>query len=317
MVKNFFILILIGLSLACCQRKSPQDEEWRKENGKLKVLTTIPMINDLVSKIGGEDIDTQALIRRDLDPHSYELVKGDDDKFARADILFYNGLGLEHGLSLRQNIAKHRYAVAVTNRLLRENPQAILITDRQYDPHIWLDISLWEQTIDPIVQALSEKDPQHAQNFKQRGELLKKELQNADQEIYSQLQAIPANKRYLVTSHDAFHYFTRRYLATPHETQWEERCRAPEGLAPEAQISVSDIMATVAYIEAFNIHIVFPESNVSQEALKKIVEVGKKKGFKIQLSENELYSDTMGASSSYLSMMQHNAGVIKKGLEST
>jgi manganese/zinc/iron transport system substrate-binding protein len=309
-------LIIVGITWVTtgCSRLETEDRYWRQDNGKLKVLTTLAMINDLVQQIGKDRIDTISLIRADLDPHSYELVKGDDEKFARADLIFYNGLGLEHGLSLRQNLENNPKAVAVTETLLRESPEVILTVDGQYDPHVWMDIALWMHTVEPIVEALAAKDPEYALEYRERGRALQDKMMKVDAQIFAQLQAVKEGKRYLVTSHDAFHYFTRHYLALNGETQWYKRCRAPEGLAPEAHMSVSDVIAIVDHIEAFHIGVLFPESNVSQDALRKIVDATKQRGFSIRVCQETLFGDSMGAASSYLNMMMHNAEVIFREL---
>src|SRR5688572_30797589 len=115
MVKKFLFLCCLALpSLFCgCHHAQSKKTSWHSPNAHVKVLTTTAMINDLVAQIGGEDVDTIALIKGELDPHSYELVKGDDEKFAAADLIFYNGLGLEHGLSLRQNLENNPKALSV------------------------------------------------------------------------------------------------------------------------------------------------------------------------------------------------------------
>lgn len=308
--KKLSLLVLLLFIIASCDHQRAQPSRWGQENGKLKVLTTIAMINDIVKEVGGDDVDTIALIRGELDPHSYELVKGDDEKFSRADLIFYNGLGLEHGLSLRQNLIGNAKAVPVAEPILQKNPDLILKIDHQYDPHVWMDIALWMYTIDPIVKALSDKDPLHSDSYYARGEILRQKMQITDEKMYNILQAIPPEKRYLVTSHDAFHYFTRHYLAEPGEKNWQNRCRAPEGLAPEAQLSVCDLIAIIDHIENFNISVLFPESNVSKDSLRKIVNAAKEKGFVIRLCKEELYGDSMGNASSYLDMISHNVELI-------
>lgn len=306
-MRKYIILLLI---FAGCARNPSRDAAWFQETEKLKVLTTIAMIHDLVDEIGGEHVHAIPLIRGELDPHSYELVKGDGEKFAAADLIFYNGLGLEHGLSLRQNLENNPKAVAVAEPILARHPELILTIDGQYDPHVWMDIALWMQTVDPIVEALCEKDPVHADAYRMHGARLLEKLRQADEEALACLQAIPSEKRYLVTSHDAFNYFTRHYLANPDEEDWQLRCEAPEGLAPEAQMSVTDIMAIITHVERFEIPVLFPESNVSRDSLRKIVLAASEKGLSIRLCPQPLYGDSMGDACSYLDMIQHNVAVI-------
>lgn len=306
-------LCLLGCFCLGCARQPPH-REWWQENGKLKILTTIAMIRDLVQEIGGEHVDVLSLICGELDPHSYELVKGDDEKFTFASLVFYNGLGLEHALSLRQRLAHHPKAIAVTEGILESDPEAILSCQQQYDPHIWMDIALWMRTIAPIVDALSAVDPLHAEAYRARGEELYRHMESADQAVYAMIQAIPEERRFLITSHDAFHYFARHYLAAPGEINWRERCAAPEGLAPDAQLSIADIYAILNLIEQRHVHVLFPESNLSKEALRKIVKAGQEKGYCVMLAEEALYGDSMGQAKTYLEMMHHNAQVISQEL---
>lgn len=309
------IFLSIGIFLAlftgCSSNNDISCEGiWREDNGKVKVLSTISMIDDLVKKIGGEYVDSIALIRGELDPHSYELVKGDGEKFLRADIIFYNGLGLEHGHSLRQNLEGNPKARALGERV---DPGALLTREGHYDPHIWMDIGLFMQIVDPIVEVLSQQDPPHAEVYRANGLALHKEMERADRYVWNLLQSIPKERRYLVTSHDAFHYFAKHYLAASADEN-VQRCFAPEGLAPEAQISLAYLQAVMDHVRNLGISVLFPESNVNQDALRKLVEIGQSEGEKIHLCESKLYGDAMGDKQSYLEMIIHNAEVIAKEL---
>lgn len=294
---------------------------WMNQNGKVKVFSTIAMIDDLVKQVGGEHIDTEVLIRGDLDPHSYQLVKGDDEKLAFADIIFYNGLGLEHGPSLQGYLSKSSKAIALGNKLMEQDLDYILHFRGQIDPHIWMDISLWAKTVPYIVEALSQKDPAHADSYRRNGDELAKQLQEAHEVVKREMQSVPSKKRYFVTSHDAFNYFTRAYLADENEpaAQWQERFAAPEGLAPESQISATDIQAILSHLKTYNIRVLFPESNVSKDSIRKIVQAAREQGFDVKICECMLYADAMGETGSdgdsYIKMLKHNSKNISTMLD--
>ncbi len=319
-MKIFFAyLLVLGLCLSGCSspRAPSAVEVWARPNGKIKVLSTTTMIDNVVGEIGGERIDHIALVVGEIDPHSYELVKGDDEKLSLAQVVFYNGLGLEHGASLRYQLEHHAGSVGVGNVILEKDPHLILRQDGAIDPHIWMDISLWSRIIDPIVQALVTADPEGGEEYRKRAEDLREKMLQEHQRIYDELQQIPQQKRYLVTSHDAFNYFTRAYLAAPDETlgsQWKKRFDAPEGLAPEGQLSTSDIQAVINHLIQYHISIVFPESNVSRDSLKKVVHACAQKGLMVEISDGVLYGDAMGPVGSdadtYLKMIQHDANVL-------
>jgi manganese/zinc/iron transport system substrate-binding protein len=314
-LKFFFSFLLL---LGCTSGPtSPSAQDWGKQNGKVKVLSTTAMIDDIVGEIGGERIDHLALILGEIDPHNYELVKGDDEKLTMAQVIFYNGLGLEHGASLRYQLKSHTNAISVGDKVLEENPDLILREGHEIDPHIWMDISLWSKIVGPIVAALSQSDPEGEQYYSQRGAIVLKNMMQGHSHVYEQLQAIPEEKRYLVTSHDAFNYFARGYLATPEERlsgDWKKRFDAPEGLAPEGQLSTSDIQAVIDHLIQYHIQVVFPESNVSRDALKKVVHACRQKGLDVTIAEGVLYGDAMGSragdADTYLKMIDHDAQVL-------
>lgn len=314
---------LIGIALMNgCSSDQRQDrqarlQKWIQNNGKVKVLSTTAMIDDLVKQIGGEYIDTMALIQGDLDPHSYQLVKGDDEKLAFAQVVFYSGLGLEHGPSLRYYLMQNPKAISVGDKIEKQDPSLVVYVQGQKDPHIWMDISLWSRIIPFIVEALSRQDPAHAAFYQANGEKLKGEMEKVHQQVKEIMHQVPARDRYLVTSHDAFNYFARAYLSEEGEVEsgkWEKRFAAPEGLAPESQLSATDIKAIIDHLKRYQIHLLFPESNVSRDSIKKIVQAGKEQGLDVKIACCALYSDAMGPpgseGDSYLKMIIYNARTI-------
>lgn len=310
------ILSLLGtLVFVGCQVKNGASE-WAGGDQKLKTLSTTAQVGDLVREIGGDRVSNIILIRGDLDPHSYEIVKGDGEKLKGADLIFYNGLGLEHGASLSSILKASDKSTAIGEKIANAHPEKILKQGEAIDPHIWMDISLWEKGIDPIVEALVEKDPEAADYYRERGALLSEKMNFVHKEIFEKMQKIPKNKRYLVTSHDAFHYFTRSYLAEPNELGWEARFAAPEGLAPEGQLNGRDIQKIIQYLKEHEITVVFPESNVSKDSIRKIASAGKELGLEIQICSEPLYGDAMNGIS-YLEMMNKNAETLGKYLCNT
>lgn len=307
----FFICLFFLITACSCKGRL---NGWMGENGKLKILSTTAQIGDLVKEIGGDRIDGWILIQGDLDPHSYELVKGDGEKFDRADRIFFNGLGLEHGASLSHLLHSSPKAVSIGDAIQKNSPERILKKGGTVDPHIWMDITLWSEGVSPIVEELSLLDPDGASFYRERGEALIQKMVSVHKKIFEKLHSVPSEKRYLVTSHDAFHYFTRGYLADEGETNWGERFAAPEGLAPDGQLSPFDIRKTINYLREKKISVLFPESNVSRDSIKKIASAGSELGLQIKICTEALYGDSTGGLS-YLDMMEQNAETLAKYLE--
>lgn len=290
-------------------------------NGKIKVLCSIAMIEDIVKQVSGENADTLTLVTGELDPHTYQLVKGDDEKLAFADIIFYNGLGLEHGPSLKKFLSENPKAIGLGDLINKENPEIILHYNGSVDPHIWMDINIWKKTIDYIVSALEKQDPAHASEYRERGIQLHESLTRLHEKLVNKMREVPPQKRYLVTSHDAFNYFARSYLAAENEKanhSWQERFAAPEGLAPESQLSTADIRLILEHMKKHDIHVIFPESNVSQASIRKLKNAGEESGIEIRIASEYLYGDAMGppgsSGDSYSKMITHNVETIAKYL---
>jgi manganese/zinc/iron transport system substrate-binding protein len=134
-----------------------------------------------------------------------------------------------------------------------------------------------------------------------------------DGQIFETLQKISPEKRYLVTSHDAFRYFARRYLAPAGESDWEQRFQAPEGLSPDAQLNPADLQRIIDHLHRYHIETLFPESNVSRDSIRKLVDAGKKMGLKLKVCKDALYGDSFRGK--YLDAMKHNAISISKALQ--
>lgn len=315
------IYALLCLLLASCGGGNHELRDWIHDKEHIRVLATTAMIGDLVKSVGGEEVAVLILIKGDLDPHSYQLVKGDDEKLLQADLIFANGLSLEHGPSLQHHLETSKKAFFLGDIFLKETPSPLLKFKGQTDPHIWMDISLFSQTIPVIVEALSAFRPDKKDLFMANGEKLKSTLKAAHLQVQAILKEIPKEKRYLVTSHDAFNYFARAYLADVDELStgaWSVRFQAPEGLAPESQLSSKNIADILDHVLKYRITTIFPESNVSSDSLKKIQNAAREKGLEIKLGSPFLYGDAMGPQGSdgdtYIKMILHNARTIKEDL---
>ena len=97
------LILFVMLFFSSCNKEGEERHHfvsWMQNDGKVKVLCTTAMVTDLVQSVGGDFVDCLTLIQGQSDPHTYQLVKGDNEKFHRADQIFFNGLGLEHGPSL-------------------------------------------------------------------------------------------------------------------------------------------------------------------------------------------------------------------------
>lgn len=314
-VRSILILLATIFIISCTSSKKTLTKPTKQ------VLCTVSMIADLVKAVAQDKVNVSTLIKEDLDPHTYELVKGDDERLCSADLIFYNGLGLEHSPNIKLHLEEHPNSHSIGNYIQNRYPELILSTNHQIDPHIWMDVSVWEKGVPLIVEELCQFMPENADFFREKGLQLQQEMKKTHFEILKLMQEIPASKRYLITCHDAFYYFARGYLASDDEKKsdtWRTRFIAPEGLAPDSQLSTADIQKVISFIQKNQVTIIFPEYNVNLDSIYKIKEASTKSGLKVEISQEALYGDTMAQNTkkqNYLQMMLHNAETIHQQLK--
>lgn len=300
---SVFLAFVCFVTFVSCGKKKQEPL-----SSKPKVVATTAMIGDLVSYIAQDKVDTSILITGEIDPHSYELVKGDAAKLKSASVVFYQGLGLEHGASLVAYLKTAPNAFAVGDVLQNNHADKLIYQDGYLDPHVWLDLDLWKNIIPAIKEKLIAVSPENTEFFEKNAQELTLKMEELDGSILKLLEQVPEHKKYLVTSHTAFSYFARRYIAG--DDDWYKRHIAPEGLAPESQISLYDVEKVVSYISTYGINVIFTESNVSQDAINKIIDVCKKSGFEVKCAEKPLFGDALFDEKGYLDMMWHNATLL-------
>ena len=312
---------LLSLSVVCllfvgCQQlkvRQARTREWMGNTTGMRVLCTTEYVAALVRSVGGEAVDVLVLIDGPNDPHSYQLVKGDNEKFSVADVIFSSGLGLERGSSCARAL-RHYQPFAVGDYIGRVCGTTISLGST-IDPHVWMDLSLWACGLYGIADRLSQLRPDLSNYFFHNAIVSYERIMNTHSAIRSLLQTIPEDCRYLVTTHDAFQYFCRAYLASVDEQRsdgWKKRCMAPEGLAPESQLSTHEIEMVVAYIERHHLPTIFAESGMSQDSIQKIIDVCRSQGHNVTLSKDLLRSDTIDTT--YEQTMEETAHSIYEAL---
>lgn len=304
LIVRTLILLVVGLSGWACTPGSEATE------GPLRVVATTGMVADLVQEIGGDSLQVTALMGPGVDPHLYKATQGDLVRLRAADVIFYNGLHLEGKMGeVFEKLAAIKQVVAIGESL----PPSQLLQDPVYqenfDPHIWFDVSLWAATIDGVVEALSEADPESSAYFRTNAEQYREELEELHQWVRSRIDRLPVEKRILVTAHDAFNYFGRAYGID---------VRGLQGISTLSEFGLKDRVDLVDFLVEKEIKAVFVETSVSEKNINSIVEGCRQKGHEIRIG-GSLYSDAMGdpgtPAGTYLGMVRANVNTIVDALQ--
>ncbi len=276
--------------------------------GPLNVVVTVGMLADLVREIGGDQVVVTQLMGEGVDPHLYRITRDDVRAVFAADLLFVSGLMLEGKmLASFQKMARRIPVIAVADRL-QEQRKLPPLPETEVDPHVWMDLSLWAETLPIIADGLAALRPAAATDFHQRAETLRDELLTLHQYGQQVIASIPADRRYLVTSHDAFAYFGRAYGL---------EVTAVQGLSTESEAGLRWINELVQLIVQHQIQAVFVESSVPRKSMQAVLEGVRALGHDVTIG-GELFSDSAGPAGSYegtyQGMMDHNLTVIARAL---
>jgi manganese/zinc/iron transport system substrate-binding protein len=303
MVKLFCGIIVFGLLISCQIKKYERDY-----SKKLKVVTTTGIIADVVSNIVGDKADVESLMGAGVDPHLYKASHGDLEKLTSADLVFYNGLHLEGKMGeVLEKLAKVKPVIAVSADMDKK-----LFTktgEHSYDPHIWFNVNLWSNTVPKIRKELIIADSSNAPTYVKNSAHYFQRLDSLDKAVKIQIQTIPDPQRVLITAHDAFGYFGKRYGI---------EVRGLQGISTLSEFGLNDITSLVDFIAERKIKSVFIETSVSEKAINAVVEGCRSRGHQIRIG-GSLYSDALGKAGTpegtYIGMVGKNVEVIVKGLK--
>lgn len=268
---------------------------------KFKVVATASMIADMAKNIGGDAIEVKTIVPIGGDPHIYEPTPSDAQLVASADLILKNGLTFEGWLNeLIENSGTKASVATVTDGI---EPIQSTKYQNATDPHAWMAANLGIIYSENIKNALSKLDPANQKMFEFNFGVYKQQLEETDQYIKEQLQKIPEQRRILITSHDAFQYYGRRYGI---------RLESVLGTSTDAEVQTSDMIRLNKVIRESGVPAVFIESTINPKLLQQLASDNK-----IGVG-GKLFSDSIGdeksAAPTYIAMLRHNTDVIVAAL---
>jgi zinc transport system substrate-binding protein len=181
----------------------------------LKVLATFYPLYDFAQNVGGNKIEASILVPETVDVHDFEPTPSSIQLVATADVLIYNGGGLETWISEIVSAADNSKLVLVDSS---QGVQLLPVSsefqrnNETVDPHIWLDPVLAKQQVNNILQGLIQADPADSQYFTQNAEAYQAKLDTLNSDAIAATSNVAT--RYFITFHEAFGYFAKEYNLT-------------------------------------------------------------------------------------------------------
>ena len=308
-------LLILGLLLLSFAATEP-GTAWAAE--KPKVIATFSILADLAQRVAGDHATVTALVGPDGDAHVFEPGPRESGALAEADVLVANGLGFEPWLERLTEASGFKGTLIVATDGVTPLPAshegedgAAEAGDDQgndhdhgaFDPHAFQDLANGQIYVANVAKGLSAADPAHAADFQANAQRLAADMAALDASLKTEVASIPAEHRRVLTSHDAFAYFSRAYgieFVSIH------------GVSTEAEPSAQDLARIVEQARDGKIKAIFLE-NMADPRLAETV--AGESGIRIG---GQLYADALspenGPAPDYLSLFRYNAKQLLEAL---
>lgn len=290
--------ISVGLLLGSCS--GPTGEA---DSGKPKVVATSTILQNWTEEVAGDEVQIQGILDPGEDPHVYEPVPLDNQIIEDADLVLYNGYNLEPALIklIQSSASGSTFAVGEVIEPLNYDYQG----RQEPDPHVWGDAENAIAMVNTIRDQLIALSPEDEAEFTANAEALTQTLQQVDSWIAEQIATIPEDQRQLVTTHDAFQYYTKAYGL--------EVAGTLIGMSTEEQPSAQTVKRLSDAIRQAKVPAIFAETTINPALITTVAQEAN-----VKLSEQQLYSDSLGAPGSeaetYIKMLIANTKAIVEAL---
>ena len=270
----------------------------------VRVLVSFSILADIARQVGGSDVAVTSLIGPDANEHVFEPSPDQVRQLTQAQLFIVNGFGLEGWRTRLIQSAQYRGLVVIATAGI--TPLMTTETDETApspDPHAWQDPRNAVIYAEHIMRDLAGIDPEHAEAHRQRFSEYRAALDALNRNVHDGLAVIPAEKRQVITTHDAFAYYGKAYGVT---------FMAPEGLNTESEPSAKSVAALIRQIRRQGTKALFLE-NISDPRLME--EIARETGATLG---PPLYSDALsspnGPAPTYIRMIEYNTATLRAGM---
>jgi zinc/manganese transport system substrate-binding protein/manganese/iron transport system substrate-binding protein len=270
------LALLAGLA-ACLAGCGGEGDGDPPADERISVVATTTVLADLVAQVGGEHVSVESLVPQGGEVHTFDPSPGDVARVAAADLVVGNGLGLDGWLEgLVRGAGGH---AAIVELAASVDSSDYLVDEGRPNPHLWLDPGFAAAYGRAIGEALGGVDPRRSASFQAAAEAYATRLGAVEDELHGRLDAIPTERRRIVSFHDAFPYFARAFDLELVGTILE---------APGQDPSAGELAALIDDIRASGAVAVVSEVQFSADLAQTVAE---ETGARVV---EDLYTDTLG-----------------------
>ena len=265
---------------------------------KIDVVASFSILGDMVEQVAGDRANITTIVGPDADAHLYTPNAGDAVAVTEADLIITNGMGFETWSATLIETSGTKATIAVATAGIEP-----LLVDGEVDPHAWNSLTNGIIYVNNIEAALSAASPADAPMFKKNADAYRAQLMALHNRALRDIARLPADKRVVVTAHDAFGYLASAYGLS---------FLAPQGIDTEAEPSAKELAELITFLNERGAGALFVE-NIANSDL--IAQISRETGIKIG---GRIYSDALSVkgspATSYLAMFTHNLELLTKTL---
>lgn len=257
--KLFFILALVLVSMTSCGRedKNIDDKplEAKSSEDKKTIYASFYPVAELVKMISGDKYDVKTIIETSEEPHSFELTSQAMKDLSKADLIAYNGAGMESFIDdLKDNVKDDDKFLDLSDGLTLLDSSKEGSDMASINPHTWLSIKNAKVMVDNIYRKLSSMDPDNEKYYKDKLDEALAKFDDLDKKFSDELSKVKDKEKYFVVSHAAFNYLADDYGL---------KQVAVTGISPEEEPSAKDLKTIADFVKEKNIKTIFFEGKAT------------------------------------------------------
>ncbi len=244
------------LALAGCAGHAARRAETPSPGERPVVYASFYPVADLTRRVVGDRMEVRSIIKAGQEPHDFELQTSDMAEVSKADLVVYNGAGMEGFIDdLKDNMGGDERFLDLSQGLtLLQSKDAAEGDHSSVNPHTWLSIKNAQHELARIYERVCQMDPAGADEYKANYEKSASELRELDQKFETELSKVPADKRYFVVSHAAFNYLANDYGLNQ---------VAVTGISPEDEPSAAQLATIADFVKQHSISTIFFEGKAT------------------------------------------------------
>jgi zinc/manganese transport system substrate-binding protein len=268
----------------------------------IPVVASFSILGDMVKQVGGDRIAVKTLVGPNGDAHVYNPTPADAKAVAAAKVVFINGLGFEGWMErlAKASGTKAPQIVAtkgIVSHQMEDDGKTVT------DPHAWQAVANAKVYVANIRDGLVAADPDGKATYEANADAYLKQIDALDAEVKDAIAKVPADKRKIITTHDAFGYFAEEYHV---------EFLSAQGVSTEAEATPKKVAKLISQIKETGIKSVFLENMTDPRLTTRIAkETGVKLG-------GELYADALslpnGPAATYIDLVRNNVKLITASL---